>query len=387
MNKNNPVRYAVERIFCRCVLLALAAVFIVVLVPQIWNLFSPFLIGLAVAAMLQPLIRFSQKKLHLKRGLAVACWVALVVVVAFLLLYWFISFVVVQFVNAGENAQNIISSVVGLLQTATNKLLGMAQSLPDEIGATIRASLDSAYKSISDAGMNVARNLVNYAVSFATALPYAFIYANFLILAICFITSRYERVSSFFSKNRGGEGEASIRILRQSAGRGMMGYIRVQLLFSLLTLLISWVFFQSFGFEYAFLIGFLAALLELIPQFGCGTLYIPWSIICFIVGTTRNGWLVLGLYLGYSLLRRVTEPSLLGTNLGVSPLLSLMGMFVGLRMGGVVGLILGPIVMVVLVSAVRSHLFDGVINDMKIVFTWMTQRWKRGRMENEHATK
>lgn len=155
----------------------------------------------------------------------------------------------------------------------------------------------------------------------------------------------------------------------------------------MLTLLISWVFFQSVGFEYAFLIGFLAALLELIPQFGCGTLYIPWSIVCFIVGASRNGWLVLGLYLGYSLLRRVTEPALLGSNLGVSPLLSLIGMFVGMRMGGVIGLILGPIVMVVLVSAVRSKLFDGVIGDIRMIFTHMTARWQRGRGEMADAGK
>ncbi len=387
MQKNIPVRFAVERMLWRCVFAALTVVFVVVLVPEIWNLFSPFLIGLAVAAMLQPAIRFAQNKLHMKRGLAVALWVTLVVVVAFVLLYWFISFVVVQLVSAGENAQTIVSSVVGLLQTATNKLLGMAQSMPESIGSTIRASLDSAFKALSDAGMALAGNLVNYVVSFAAGLPYAFIYANFLILGMIFITNRYDRIQLFFTKDRSTTGEGSIRMLRQSAGRGMTGYIRVQLLFSLLTLLISWVFFQSVGFEYAFLIGFLAALLELIPQFGCGTLYIPWSIVCFIVGASRNGWLVLGLYLGYSLLRRVTEPALLGSNLGVSPLLSLIGMFVGMRMGGVIGLILGPIVMVVLVSAVRSKLFDGVIGDIRMIFTHMTARWQRGRGEMVDAGK
>ena len=127
------------------------------------------------------------------------------------------------------------------------------------------------------------------------------------------------------------------------------------------------------------MIGFAAALLELIPQFGCGVLYIPWSLICFMVGAARNGWLVLGLYLGYSLVRRVTEPELLGTNLGVSPLSSLVGMFVGMRLGGVLGLILGPIVMVVLVSAVRSHLFDGVLADMRVIAAYMRARWQRGR--------
>lgn len=381
------VCYALERMLLRGVFVAGAVVFATVLLPGLWGLFSPFLIGLLVAVALQPLIRFSKEKLHMKRGLAVGLWVFLATAVALALLYWFCSFAVVQLVSAAENAPTIISGVVEVLRTATNRLLSMAQSLPESVGETIRTSLNSAYRTLSDAGMQLAGNLVNSAVGFAAGLPYAFIYANFLLLAVIFITNRYESWQAFLHRTSGGESERNLRLLRQSAGRGMMGYIRVQLLFSLLTCLISWVYFQSLGFQYAFLIGFVAALLELIPQFGCGVLYIPWSVICFIVGTTRNGWLVLGLYIGYSLLRRVTEPALLGTNLGVSPLLSLIGMFVGMRLGGVFGLILGPIVMVVVVSAVRAHLFDGILADMKTIIAYMTRRWRRGLEGKENAAK
>ncbi|MEG0047807.1 MAG: sporulation integral membrane protein YtvI [Clostridia bacterium] len=385
MQKDANIRYAVERMLWRFVFVTLGVIFVVALVPRLWDWLSPFVIGIAVAAMLQPLIGFMQTKLHAKRGLAVAICVIVVLVLAFLLLYWFCSIVAVQVISVGQNAQTIVSSVVGLLQTATDKLLDMAKALPDSIGLTIRASLDDAFRKLSDAGMALAGGLVNGVVTFATSLPYAFIYANFLILAIIFITNRYEKIQHFFSKKRDNVGEDSIRLLRQSAGKGTIGYIRVQLLFSLLTLLVSWVFFQAVGFEYAFLIGFVAALLELIPQFGCGTLYIPWSVVCFIVGSTRNGWLVIGLYLVYSLLRRVTEPALLGSNLGVSPLCSLIGMFVGMRVAGVVGLILGPIAMVVLISAVRSHLFDGFIKDEQRIVDYMTRRWKRGSEWSEET--
>lgn len=373
------VWYALERMLWRCVFVALAIVFFTVLLPVVWDLLSPFLIGLAVAAALQPLIRFAQKRLHMKRGLAAGIWIALTAILALMLLYWFCSFAVVQLVSAAENAPSIITGMVDVLRTATNRLLDMVQSLPDSVGETIRTSLNSVYISISDMGMQLAGMLINGAVGFAASLPYAFIYANFLLLAVIFITNRYEGWRQRLSRRQGNsESERGFRLLKQSAGRGLAGYIRVQLLFSLLTCLISWVFFQTAGFQYAFLIGFVAALLELIPQFGCGVLYIPWSLICFLVGASKNGWLVLGLYLGYSLLRRVTEPALLGTNLGVSPLASLVGMFVGMRMGGVVGLILGPIVMVVLVSAVRSHLFDGIVRDMKVIAVSMTARWRRG---------
>lgn len=373
------VRYAGERLLLRAVYCALAVGFALLVAPKLWDILSPFVIALLVAAALQPPIRFGQEKLHMRRGLAAGLCVALVVLIAFALLYWFASFAVVQLVNAAENAQSIVGTIISILQTAADRILDMAQSLPQDVGIAIRASLDQAFKSLSDAGMSLEGSMVNYAVGVAAGVPYAFIYANFLILGTVFITNRYEGIAKYFNREARMEGEKNIRVLRQSAGKGMIGYIRVQLLFSFLTLLLSWVFFQAVGFQYAFLIGFIAALLELIPQFGCGTLYLPWCAVCFIVGATHNGWLVLGLYLGYSLIRRVTEPALLGTNLGVSPLLSLIGMFVGMRTGGVVGLILGPIVMVILVSAVRAKLFNGVLADARAVIGYMKERWQRGR--------
>ena len=382
MTERQAVRCAVERMLWRGVFVALAAVFLMVVLPVLWDLLSPFLIGLAVAALLRPLIAVTQDKMHMRRGLAVGLWMALAVLAAMWLAYWICSFVVVQLAVA---TPGVVTGVVDMLRVASERLLDMAQALPSTIGDTLRTSLNGAFQSLSEAGMQFAGSVVNGALSVVASLPYAFVYANFLLLAVIFITNRYEKWRKFLAGRRLFGGERSIRLLRQSAGEGLAGYIRVQLLFSLLALLISWVLFQAVGFEYAFLIGFAAALLELIPQFGCGVMYIPWGLVCFVVGTPRNGWLVLGLYVWYSLLRRVTEPALLGTNLGVSPLASLIGMFVGMRLGGVAGLILGPIVMVVLAGAVRAHLFDGIARDAETIALCMTHRWHRDEGEKRNA--
>ena len=385
MQGDRSVWYAAERLALRLLWSALAALFLVVLVPQLWRLFSPFVIALPIAALLQPSIRFCQEKLRVRRGFAVAFWVILVCSVALVVLYWFVSFVVVQVINAANNAPSIISSVVNVLQTATNNILDEAQAMPLSVGETIRSSLNRGFQSLGATGMEVATGLVNSVLAFAASLPYAFVYANFLILGLFFLTGRYERFRGFFQKDKeassqsvaedsGGE---SITMLRQTAVRGMIGYARVQFLFFLLTFGLSWVYFQFLGFEYAIVIGLFAAVLELIPQFGCGTLYIPWAAVSFLIGANENGWLILGLYLGYTGIRRFTEPMLLGSNLGVSPLYSLIGMFVGMQLAGVVGLIAGPIVMVVLNSAIRAHLFDGTLRDCKALYRHMQARWKR----------
>lgn len=381
MKSSLPVKYAAERLALRLLWVFLAAFALLAVAPQLWRLFSPFLVALPVAAALQPSIRFSQRKLRLKPGLAVGLWVLVVCAVAFVLLYWFVSFLLVQLSKVVPNAPGIVGSVTGMLRAAANRVLDAAQDMPSDVGSAIRSSLDSAIKTLSEGGISLATDLGNGALSFAAGLPYALIYLSFLVPGIFFITAQYPRIHRFLTTGTDNKEGEHISVLRKSAAKGLLGYLRVQLLFSLITLLLSWVCFQSFGFEYAMLIGVAAALLELIPQFGCGTLYLPWSVISFIVGQSRNGWIVLGLYLFYQLIRRSTEPMLLGSNLGVSPLLSLIGMFAGMQLAGVIGLILGPVAMVVLSSAAQARLFDGVVADLRILSRYMKSRWKRGKEE------
>ena len=135
MTGRQSVLCAVERMLWRGVFVALAAVFLTVLLPVLWDLLSPFLIGLAVAALLRPLITLTQEKLHMRRGLAVGLWVALAVLAAMWLVYWICSFVVVQLTVA---TPGVVTGVVDMLRIASDRLLSMAQNLPSAIGRLTR---------------------------------------------------------------------------------------------------------------------------------------------------------------------------------------------------------------------------------------------------------
>ena len=74
---NHPERYAAERLAYRLLFSVLIALFLAYIVPLVWDTLSPFIIALPVAAMLQPLIRFFQRRLRVPRGFAVTFWVVL----------------------------------------------------------------------------------------------------------------------------------------------------------------------------------------------------------------------------------------------------------------------------------------------------------------------
>ena len=377
---NHPVRYATERLTLRLIMCVLAVLFLAFVVPMVWDILSPFIIAFPVAALLQPLIGFFEKKLHINRGFAVAFWVVLFSAVAFFIVYWFVSFAVGQIISAANNAPTIISGAINVLREASDRVLNAAEKLSVGVSDTLRESFNSAFKWLGEQGTALAGTTLNFLLGFASSLPYALVYANFLILGVFFITGRYPQIhAGVFPPRLQQNPEDSLSMLRRSAVKGAIGYVRVQLLWFVVLMVISSVFFQVMGFQYAALIGLLAALLEMIPQFGCGVFFIPWAIVCFLIQDAHSGWIIIVFYSVYSMLRRIIDPKLLGQSLGMSPLLSLVGMFVGLRVGGVIGLILGPIAMVVLISAVRAKVFDGVVADVGTVLRYMKQRWNLGR--------
>jgi len=380
---NKPVAYAAERLALRLLLCAVIALFLAYMVPLLWSTLSPFIIALPVAAGLQPLIRFFEKKLHLGHGFAVVFWVLLVSVAALFVVYWFVSFAVGQIISAANNAPTLVNGTINVLREASDRVLNAAETLSVTVSDTVRESLNSAFKWLGEQATGIAGASLNFLVGFASSLPYALIYANFLILGVYFITGRYPEMKQKLVHHRELEDtDGSLSMLRRSAVKGALGYLRVQVLWFVLLLTLSTVYFQIMGFPYAALIGVLAALLEMIPQFGCGVLYVPWALIAFLIQDANTGWAVAGFYLAYSLLRRLLDPKLLGDNLGMSPLLSLVGMFVGMRLGGVIGLILGPIAMMVLVSAVRARFFDGAAADVRLLYECIQRRWKRGQEED-----
>ena len=117
--------------------------------------------------------------------------------------------------------------------------------------------------------------------------------------------------------------------------------------------------------------------MEMVPMVGSGLMYILMSIVFFLTGNTVWGIQVLALTGVLQLLRRILEPKLMSNSIGISPLLSLIGMFVGMRFGGIVGLIGGPVAMAVLVGAVRGNVFLRITEDIQLVTEWFKRRWAK----------
>ena len=77
---------------------------------------------------------------------------------------------------------------------------------------------------------------------------------------------------------------------------------------------------------------------------GAGLIINTWAILDLIVGNYSSALGLFIVYLTSLTTRQMIEPRIVGKQLGLYPLVTMMSMFAGFQMIGVLGLIAGPIV-------------------------------------------
>lgn len=110
---------------------------------------------------------------------------------------------------------------------------------------------------------------------------------------------------------------------------------------------------------YAILGGIGIGVLDLLPVFGSGTVLIPWGILLVLQGNWGRACLVLGLHLACYFLREFTEARLMGKKMGLSSLETLVAMYVGLKLFGMLGFLLGPVGLLIIRDLVEEYERNG----------------------------
>ena len=347
-------------------------------VPQIWDKLSPFIVAIPLAAALQPVIRFAEKKLKVKRGISALICVLLLLTIVIGAISWGVSIVLEQAPQVvGQSGSMITEAVKTMQQAAKNLVDNSSDNFSPQIQNLLRNTMDDALTRISSWATQVVADMVSFAVGLITSLPYGVIYISFLAMALYFITIHYGDIRSYLPGGKRRRQDSNTTQLTNSALKSLMGYLKVQGTFAIMVFVVSLIALRCFNFRYYAALAILAGLMEMIPMVGSGLLYILMSVVFFLTGNTVWGIQVLALTGVLQLLRRILEPKLMSDSIGISPLQSRIGMFVGMRIGGIVGLIGGPVAMAVLVGAVRGDVFKNVNEDLYLIVQWFKRRWAK----------
>ena len=196
---------------------------------------------------------------------------------------------------------------------------------------SLLASLKTLVSSLSSIAVNMVSGL-------ATGVPAAFISLLSMIFSTIFVVSDYERIASFTVAHTPQGVKNVLKKIRVYLTDTLFVVIRSYILIMLLTFTELSILFSIFGIESPVLKAALIALFDIMPILGTGGIMIPWAVISLVLGYTRLGIELFVIYGIITVVRNYLEPKIVGAQLGLHPIITLVSMFIGLRIFGFWGL-------------------------------------------------
>ena len=132
-------------------------------------------------------------------------------------------------------------------------------------------------------------------------------------------------------------------------------WLKTQFVILFLTTCLCILTLIAIGNPYYIIAGIGIGLLDALPIFGTGTVLIPWGVFLLLQQKWYQGLMLLGVYLVCYFLREFVEAKLMGKKMGLSPLETLMSMYVGLQLFGFLGFILGPVGLMLIEDLVEEY--------------------------------
>lgn len=319
-----------------------SAVFVVcyLVARYVLSLFAPFIAALILAAIIEPIVVLLSRRYRLKRG--ICTFICLVLV--FVLLSVIIALAIVRIVSEAQDLYRALPiynmNFEEILGKIISQMKNVAEDLPDSVIEAVRrtqsrlyAGLEGFLLGVTGVVMSFPRYSINVIVSFFAAF---------------FISRDKKEISEFLANLAPAKWRGRAERAKAGLISACLGFIRAYLILISVTVAVSIVGFTVAKIRYAWILGIIAGILDLIPLVGPGLLYVPMIIFHLVVGQFYQAIVIAVLMAIQFFVRKGIEPRVLGSNLGIHPLVVLVSMYLGYRLLGAIGMFIGPLFAVIL---------------------------------------
>lgn len=346
-------------------LLATAA-FVIVGV-KVLALMFPFVVGWVIAMIASPLVNWLEKKFNIVKKLGSALVVILVLALIVLILYFSISKLVTETISLLENIPQLYEELEAGLDQIGNSLQGIFHRLPPQFQEGWDNILLNMDQKVGTFITKISEPTVAAAGNFAKRVPSYLISIIVAIMSAYLFTVEHEEVLVWAKKTAPPSVVKRMTLVSDNLKYAVGGYLKAQIKIMGVVFLILWVGLTLLQVHYAVLIAIVIAFLDFLPFFGTGTAMIPWALYKFLVGNVKMAVLLLIVYAITQLVRQLIQPRMLGKSMGLNPLVTLILLYLGYRLGGVTGMIVAVPFGMILINMTEAGAFDYILDDVNIL--------------------
>ena len=354
------------KILINFIFIIIAGLLLLFVFPKILRFFMPFVIGWIVSMIANPLVRFLENKVKILRKHSSAIIIAVVIAAIVAAISALLSSLFHEVQHLIEDLPNIVNQINAQLDYLSEKVRGISGALPEDV----QTAINSIIISLGDLVNSFIKNLnlsAGTAGAFAQGVAEGFLVVIVTILSAYFFTVDRDKLIAGLKKHLPDSVTDGWRLVMDNFRMAFGGYFKAQFKIMLVLTVIMFIGFEILKVDYSFFIALGVAFLDLLPVLGTGTVLWPWALFDVISGNYTRAVGLIIIYLICQVVKQVLQPKMVGDSIGLSPLSTLVFMYIGYRLYSVLGMIIGIPVGMVIVNLYRVGVFDRIINGFKII--------------------
>lgn len=300
----------------------------------------PFVFAVFLAFTLEPAVQFLTNKLRFRRSHASLLMILIIVTLLLTFLAWGVTRIASELTDLYGYLPQYYTNFNEVLSYILKTAGDISERLPEPLARGAQEQWNRLYSLVA--------RLVSGAGGLVRGLPSFAVTALFAILATYFVMRDRAPISAFIRHIVSPKALQGFQHVETGILLGLGGLVRAWALLALLTMIINVLGLMLLGIRYAVALGILLAVLDILPILGPGLIYVPWVLYHFIWGNVGTAIGLVVLYGSVSLLRQVFQTHLMGRELGLHPLATLISVYVGFRLFGTAGIVYGPLSILVI---------------------------------------
>jgi len=322
--------------------------------------FIPFIIAFALSSLIEPVVNLLVKNTRIPRKAASGATIIVFLLVLGFVITKAISGLVSEATSIYNNLPELFSEMYINIDAMVSKGMDIYLGLPK----TITQNFENMLANLSSSLMNLLNSLFTGILNTAISLPEALIFTIVTILSTYFMTSDREKIYSSIKRQVPESWLNKVISIKNDMFSALFGYIRAQLILMTITFAELYIGFLVIRVTHPLILALVICIIDALPILGTGGVLIPWAIYELLTGNLRLAISLVVLYLIVLVVRQMTEPKILGHQIGIHPLLTLIAMYTGLRIWGFIGMIIGPITLLLLKNIITGILKNQTLKEL-----------------------
>ena len=323
--------------------------------------YMPFLIAFIISLFAEPAIKYLMKKTKISRKMSSI----IIFLIVFSIIIGALTWGIVALISESTNLLQTLNIYIDKAYTQIQDTIGKMNISRISISSNV---LNLAQDTSREVLLKISTWLTTFLTKFIeviTSIPTIAIYTVITILSLYFICTDRIYILDMMEHHMPKKWVQKIGGHIKDITISLGGYLKAEATLILVSFLISVIGlyilkFIGMNVKYPLLIALAIAFVDALPILGAGSVMVPWAIASALNGDIRLGVAISILWIIMSVVRQFLEPKIVSGKIGIHPIFTLIEMYTGFKVIGVLGMLIGPIVLIILKSIFANKLEEGI---------------------------